>query len=120
MCCKVLLAMNNYSKHIITGDTRQTTFVLNQLFDDNLMDLPIDKLKLPQTLPAFKLRDIINIAKKIEQGELNEPLLVNEEFMIVKGLKRYYALKYLGKKIVKVCMSCHKFPTKNNLFSIRK
>ncbi len=84
------------------------------------MDLPIDKLKLPQTLPAFKLRDIINIAKKIEQGELNEPLLVNEEFMIVKGLKRYYALKYLGKKIVKVCMSCHKFPTKNNLFSIRK
>lgn len=112
--------MDNYSKHIITGDTRQTTYVLNQLFDDNLRDLPFDKLTLPQTLPAFKLRDIINIAKKIELGELSEPLLVNEEFMIVKGLKRYYALKYLGKKIVKVCISCHRFPTKNNLFSIRK
>jgi ParB-like chromosome segregation protein Spo0J len=82
--------------------------------------VPFDKLKLPKTLPEFKLRDIINIAKKIQQGELNEPLLVNEEFMIVKGLKRYYALKYLGEKKVKVCVCCSKFPTKNNLFSIRK
>ena len=112
--------MDNYSKHIITGDTRQTTFVLNKLFDDKLRDVPFDKLKLPKTLPEFKLRDIINIAKKIQQGELNEPLLVNEEFMIVKGLKRYYALKYLGEKKVKVCVSGNKFPTKNNLFSIRK
>ena len=112
--------MNHFSKHIITGDTGQTTIVLNQLFDDNLRDVPFDKLKLPKRLAEFKLRDIINIAERIKQGELNEPLLVNEEFMIIKGLKRYYALKYLGVKRVKVCISCNEFPTKNNLFSIRK
>jgi ParB-like chromosome segregation protein Spo0J len=82
--------------------------------------MPLDKLRLPRTLPEFKLRDIVAIAEKIKHGELHEPLLVNEEFMIVKGLKRYYALKYLGTKRVKVCISCNEFPTKNNLFSIRK
>ena len=52
---------------------------------------------------------------------LAKPFLdVNEEFMIVKGLKRYYALKYLGVKKIEVCISCNEFPTKNNLFSIRK
>jgi hypothetical protein len=112
--------MNHFSNHIITGDTGQTTIVLNQLFDDNLRDMPLDKLRLPRTLPEFKLRDIVAIAEKIKHGELHEPLLVNEEFMIVKGLKRYYALKYLGVKRVKVCISCNEFPTKNNLFSIRK
>jgi hypothetical protein len=40
--------------------------------------------------------------------------------MIVKGLKRYFALKYLGVKKIEVCISCNEFPTKNNLFSIRK
>ena len=70
--------MDNYSKHIITGDTRQTTLVLNQLFDDNLRDVPFDKLKLPKTLPEFKLRDIINIAVRIKQGELNSPPPVTE------------------------------------------
>jgi ParB-like chromosome segregation protein Spo0J len=82
--------------------------------------MPLDKLRLPRTLPEFKLRDIVAIAEKIKQGELHEPLLVNEEFMIVKGLKRYYALKRLGRTRVKVCISCNEFPTKNNLFSIRK
>ena len=112
--------MNHFSNHIISGDTGQTTIVLNQLFDDNLRDMPLDKLRLPRTLPEFKLRDIVAIAEKIKHGELHEPLLVNEEFMIVKGLKRYYALKYLDVKRVKVCLSCNEFPTKNNLFSIRK
>jgi hypothetical protein len=111
--------MNHFSNHIITGDTGQTTIVLNQLVDDNLMIVPFDKLKLPRTLPTFKLRDIINIANKIEQGELFEPLLVNKEFMIVKGVKRYYALKRLGKTRIKICMSCYESSTKNNLFSIR-
>jgi ParB-like chromosome segregation protein Spo0J len=82
--------------------------------------MPLDKLRLPRTLPEFKLRDIVAIAEKIKQGELHEPLLVNEEFMIVKGLKRYYALKRLGRTRVKVCISCNEFPTKHNLFSIRK
>ena len=112
--------MNNFSKHIISGDTRQTSLVLSQLFDDNVREVPLDKLKLPKSLPTFKLRDIIDIADKIETGLLNEPLLVNEDFMIVKGLKRYYALKRLGRKRVKVCVGCNEIQNKNNSFSIRK
>lgn len=112
--------MNYFSKHIISGDTRQTSLVLSQLFDDNVREVPLDKLKLPKSLPTFKLRDIIDIADKIETGLLNEPLLVNEDFMIVKGLKRYYALKRLGRKRVKVCVGCNEIQNKNNSFSIRK
>lgn len=112
--------MNSFSKHIISGDTRQTSLVLSQLFDDNVREVPLDKLKLPKSLPKFKLRDIIDIADKIETGLLNEPLLVNEDFMIVKGLKRYYALKRLGRTRVKVCVGCNEIQNKNNSFSIRK
>ena len=112
--------MNNFSKHIISGDTRQTSLVLSQLFDDNVREVPLDKLKLPRSLPTFKLRDIIDIADKIETGLLNDPLLVNEDFMIVKGLKRYYALKRLGRTRVKVCVGYNEIQNKNNSFSIRK
>jgi hypothetical protein len=112
--------VNNFSRHIISGDTRQTSLVLNQLFDDNVREVPLEKLKLPKTLPTFKLREIIEIADKIETGLLNEPLLVNEDFMIVKGLKRYYALKRLGKERVKVRVGCNEFQNKNNTFSIRR
>jgi len=120
VCCKIQTTVNNYSKHIITRDKRQTTFVLSELFDDNLREVPLEKLKLPKTVPTFKLREIIDIADKIETGLLNEPLLVNEDLMIVKGLKRYYALKRLGKTRVKVCVGCNEFQNKNNSFSIRK
>jgi hypothetical protein len=106
--------VNNFSKHIISGDTRQTSLVLSHLFDDNVREVPLDKLKLPKSLPTFKLRDIIDIADKIETGLLNEPLLVNEDFMIVKGLKRYYALKRLGRTRVKVCVGCNEIQNKNN------
>ena len=120
MCCKIQTAVNNYSRHIISGDTRQTSLVLNQLFDDNVREVPLEKLKLPKILPTFKLREIIEIADKIETGLLNEPLLVNEDFMIVKGLKRFYALKRLGITRVRVCVGCNEFQNKNNSFSIRR
>ncbi len=120
MCCEIQTAVNNYSKHIITGDTRQTALVLSELFDDNLREVPLEKLKLPKTLPTFKLRDIIEIEEKIKTGLLNEPLLVNKELMIVKGLKRYYALKRIGKERVKVRVSCNEFQNQNNSFSIKK
>ena len=63
---------------------------------------------------------VIEIADKIETGLLNEPLLVNEDFLIVKGLKRFYALKRLGITRVRVCVGCNEFQNKNNSFSIRR
>jgi hypothetical protein len=112
--------MNQYSNHIISGDTQQNTVVLNQLFEDNVREVPLDKLILPKSLPSFKLRDILTIADKIEAGAIDELLIVNEDFMIVKGLKRFYALKRLGRSRVRVCINCNKKSIADELFSIRK
>ena len=112
--------MDHYSNHIISGDTQQNTVVLNQLFDDNLREVPLDKLRLPKSLPSFKLRDILTIADKIEAEVIDDLLLVNEDFMIVKGLKRFYALKRLGRSRVRVCIGCNKKFVADELFSIRK
>ena len=112
--------MDHYSNHIISGDTQQNTVVLNQLFDDNLREVPVDKLRLPKSLPSFKLRDILTIADKIEAGVIDDLLLVNEDFMIVKGLKRFYALKQLGRSRVRVCIDCNNRSVADELFSIRK
>jgi hypothetical protein len=112
--------MDQYSNHIISGDTQQTAVILNQLFEDNERELPLDKLKLPKSMPLFRLRDILNIADKIEAGVIDEMLVVNEDYMIVKGLKRYYALKRLGRSRVRVCIDCNKKSVADELFSIRK
>lgn len=112
--------MDHFSNHIISGDTQQNTVVLNQLFDDNLREVPLDKLRLPKSLPLFKLRQIQTIADKIEAGVIDDLLLVNEDFMIVKGLKRFYALKRLGRSRVRVCIGCNNRSVADELFSIRK
>jgi hypothetical protein len=112
--------MDQYSNHIISGDTQQNTVVLNQLFEDNVREVPLDKLRLPKSLPSFKLRDILTIADKIESGVIDDLLLVNEDFMIVKGLKRFYALKRLDRSRVRVCIGCNKRSVAGELFSIRK
>ena len=112
--------MDQYGDHIITGDTQETNVLLHHLLQDNEMKVPLDKLKLPKMMPSFKLRAILNIADKITAGEIDDQLIVNKDLMIVKGLKRYYALKRLGKTRVKVCVGCNEFQNKNNSFSIRK
>ena len=112
--------MDQYGNHIITGDTQETNVLLHHLLQDNEMEVPLDKLKLPKMMPSFKLREILNIADKITAGEIDDQLIVNKDLMIVKGLKRYYALKRLGKTRVKVCVGCNEFQNKNNSFSIRK
>jgi hypothetical protein len=112
--------MDQYSNHIISGDTKQTAVVLNQLFEDNEREIPLDRLKLPKSLPNFTLLDILTIADKIEDGEIDDRLVVNEDYMIVKGLKRFYALKRLRRTRVRVCINCNKKPGAGELFSIRK
>ena len=112
--------MDQYSNHIISGDTQQNTVVLNQLSEDNVMDVPLNRVKLPKSMPSFKLRDILTITDKIEAGVIDELLIVNEDFMIVKGLKRFYALKRLGRNHVRVCINCNKKSVADELFSIRK
>ena len=112
--------MDQYGNHILTGDTQETNVLLQQLLQDNEMEVPLDKLKLPKMMPLFKLRVILNIADKMEAGEINEELTVNKDLLIVKGLKRYYALKRLQREKVRVRIGVSKSTGANDLFTISK
>jgi hypothetical protein len=112
--------MDQYGDHIITGDTQETNVLLHHLLQDNEMEVPLDKLKLPKMMPAFKLREILNIADKIETGEIDDQLTVNKDLMIKKGLKRYYALKRLDRESVRVSIDVSNSIGADDLFTIRK
>jgi hypothetical protein len=71
-------------------------------------------------MPSFKLREILNIADKIETGEIDDQLTVNKDLMIVKGLKRYYALKRLERQSVRVSIGVSNSIGADDLFTIRK
>ena len=112
--------MDQYGNHILTGDTQETNVLLQQLLQDNEMEVPLDKLKLPKMMPLFKLRVILNIADKMEAGEINEELTVNKDLLIVKGLKRYYALKRLQREKVRVRIYASNSIGADDLFTIIK
>ena len=112
--------MDQYGNHIITGDTQETNVLLHRLLQDNEMEVPLDKLKLLKMMPSFKLRAILNIADKITAGEIDDQLTVNKDLMIVKGLKRYYALKRLARQSVRVSIGVSNSIGADDLFTIRK
>jgi ParB-like chromosome segregation protein Spo0J len=111
--------MNQFGNHIITGDTQNTEVLLQQLFEDNLREVPLSKLKLPKLMPKFTLRQILSIADEIDKGRVEEQLIVNKDYMITDGFKRYYALKRLGRTRVRVCIGLANTDESENLFSIR-
>lgn len=111
--------MNRFGNHIITGDTQNTEVLLQQLFEDNLREVPLEKLKLPKQMPQFTLRQILKIADGIEKGSVEEQLIVNKDYMVTDGFKRYYALKRLGRTRVRVCIGSSNTNESENLFSIR-
>jgi hypothetical protein len=63
---------------------------------------------------------ILNIADKIEAGEIDDELTVNKDLLIVKGLKRYYALKRLQREKVRVRIGVSKSTGADDLFTISK
>ena len=112
-------SMSQYGSHIISGNTQHADALLQQLFEDNLREVSLEKLRLPKQMPTFKLRQILSIVELIEQGKLEEQLIVNKDYMIIDGLKRYYALKRLGRQKVRVCIGCGKTKQTDSLFTIR-
>jgi hypothetical protein len=112
-------SMSQYGSHIISGNTHHADALLQQLFEDNLREVSLEKLRLPKQMPTFKLRQILSIVELIEQGKLDEQLIVNKDYMIIDGLKRYYALKRLGRQKVRVCIGCGKSKKTDSLFTIR-
>ena len=54
--------MDQYSNHIISGDTQQTSVVLNQLSEDNVMDVPF------RFIPCMAAGLAYYVAGKFPQG----------------------------------------------------
>lgn len=49
-----------------------------------------------------KLNDILYFCQKLQNGEVLEPIEVNQNNMIIDGVKRYYACKRLNHTYIKV------------------
>lgn len=49
-----------------------------------------------------KLNDVLYFCQKIENGEVLEPIEVNQNNLIVDGVKRYFAYKRLKQNFVQV------------------
>jgi len=75
--------------------------IITPLFHDVELFMPVNKLKIPQNFNC-KIDDILSICELIDNGHITEPIIVNEENIIIDGKKRFYAFKRLGHQRVKV------------------
>jgi hypothetical protein len=110
--------MEELGSHIISGSTEQHSIVLKDLFEDNERVVYLNQLTLPSSMPSFKLRDILMTAGGLEDGSIQEHLIVNDDFMIVEGLEKYFALKRLGRSKVRVYIGARQNTDPEQLFSI--
>ncbi len=76
--------------------------IIKPLFQDTVTSINISELIVPKRAASFKLADILAIEKKLKNGELDDVLKVNSDFMITDGLKRYYAMKRMGQRRVQI------------------
>ncbi len=76
--------------------------IVAPLFEDKIRSVDFDDLIIPKRAASFKLADILAIEKKLKNGELDDVLKVNSDFMITDGLKRYYAMKRMGQRRVQI------------------
>lgn len=60
-----------------------------------LIRIPIEKLHVKNGYHC-KLNDVLFFCEKLENGEELEPIEVNQNNMIIDGVKRYYACKRLN------------------------
>ena len=63
--------------------------------------IPIGELQVKKGYHC-KLNDILFFSQKIENGEVLDPIEVNQNNMIVDGVKRYFAYKRLKCSFVQV------------------
>jgi len=88
-------------RHTITADI-QFEQLVRPLFEDSIRTIDLDQIIIPRTAARFKLADILAIEKLISMREIDTILTVNAELMLTDGLKRYYAMRRLRIKKVRV------------------
>jgi hypothetical protein len=99
---------NNNSYHLtnVSNEGRVRT-----LYPDVELYMPIKMLQIPRNF-SCRLNDILKICEMINAGQITDPIIVNEDNLIIDGKKRYYAFKRLGYERVNVV---RKMNTSNDL-----
>ena len=68
--------------------------IILPLYPENISIIPIKKLHVPENYHC-RLNDILKLCDLITLGVEVDPIIVNDEFLIVDGVKRYYAFRRL-------------------------
>ena len=63
--------------------------------------LPVKSLMVSQEFTC-SLNEILDVMELIENGQVMDPIIINDTNLIIDGNKRYYAFKRLGYKNVTV------------------
>ncbi len=94
--------MQPVKKHITPAlSSVQDESLIRTLFPVDRLIVPINQLFVPKDFTC-KLSDILRVCELIISEELKEPIIVNDEYLIIDGKKRYYAFKKLGYKKITV------------------
>ena len=62
----------------------------------NIKEIPIDEIKEYEDNPRVNDRTIIALVKSIRKFGFNQPIVVDKDYVIIKGHSRYKACKELG------------------------
>ena len=90
------------------------------LYPEGELFMPIKQLKIRKNV-SCKLNDVLKMVELINDGKITEPIIINNDNLIVDGFKRYFAYKRMGcNKVIVIKSTSHSFNKDENEFGIIK
>ena len=90
------------------------------LYPEGELYMPIKQLKTHKNV-SCKLNDVLKMVELINDGKITEPIIINNDNLIVDGFKRYFAYKRMGyNKVIVIKSISHSFNQDENEFGIIK
>jgi hypothetical protein len=90
------------------------------LYPEGELFIPIKQLKIRKNV-SCKLNDVLKMVELINDGKITEPIIINNDNLIVDGFKRYFAYKRMGcNKVIVIKSTSHSFDDDENEFRIIK